>query len=87
MVALLAAPPGGTGGVAALALVAGHERVTAAALAYQAAAQYGAAAVGFALLLPIPVILVFAVALGALQLRYLDRLAIRVGRAGESPRA
>lgn len=68
-------------------LVAGHERVTAVTLAYQTAAQYGAAAVGFALLLPIPVILVFAVALGALQLRYLDRLAIRVGRAGESPRA
>lgn len=35
----------------------------------------------FGLVLPIPLILVFAVVLGVLQVRHLDRLAIRVGRA------
>lgn len=69
-------------------LVASFRETTAVTLAYQMAAQYATTDVGFALLLPIPVILVFAVALGALQWFYLDRLAIRVGQEprGQSPR-
>src|SRR5690606_38013476 len=69
-------------------LVASFRETTAVSLAYQMLGQYATRDLGIALLLPIPVILVFGVALGVLQVFYLDRLAIRVGHQprGQSPR-